>query len=354
MILKKSIIYKFIFSILNLTLLFSEGVWVKYGWELFHYVVDAQTASLGSAVTAYNTNSIHSSLVNPSFVSSNKNFSITHQSRFSGIVNNDLFGIQLKSSAAPINLNFLYQGVSNIPDTRDMLLDWGLDGQFGTNDIGEGNGVIDEGERLNEEKLKFFNQHQLGFHGAFKSNIFGLKLGLGLKLLGHFLDDHHAIGMGLDIGYNKKISKSTIGLVARNLPASGLIWDSGTVEGTKPSLSFGLHHPINYFDKIHLQINTMMNVDMSLSNTNLYSQIRYKNFSIDDSYGIELIYQKSTMIRFGRNTNNDSTGGIGLRWKNFGIDYAFLGSLNNSALGNHHLISLIISSNWIFSMLTAK
>jgi len=354
MILKKNIIYKFIFSILNLTLLFSEGVWVKYGWELYHYVVDAQTASLGNAVTAYNTNSIHSSLVNPSFVSSNKNFSITHQSRFSGMVNNDLFGIQLKSSLAPINLNLLYQGISNIPDTRDMLLDWGLDGQFGTNDIGEGNGVIDEGERLNEEKLKFFNQHQLGFHGAFKSNIFGLELGLGLKLLGHFLDGHHAIGMGLDIGYSKKISKSTIGLVARDLPASGLIWDSGTVEGTKPSLSFGLHHSIKYFEKIYLQINTMMNVDMSLSNTNLYSRIRYKNFSIDDAYGIELIYRKSTMIRIGRNTNNDTTGGIGFRWKNFGIDYAFLSSLNNSVLGNHHLISLIISSNWIFSMLNAK
>ena len=58
----------------------------------------------------------------------------------------------------------------------------------------------------------------------------------------------------------------------------------------------------------------MINVDMSLSNTNLYSQIRYKNFSIDDAFGIELIYQKSTMIRFGKNTN-DTTGGIGLRWK---------------------------------------
>ena len=98
----------------------------------------------------------------------------------------------------------------------------------------------------------------------------------------------------------------------------------------------------------------MMNLDMSLSNTNLYSQIRYKNFSIDDAYGFELIYQKSTMIRFGRNTNNDTTGGIGLRWQNFGIDYAFLSSLNNRALGNHHLISLIISSDWIFSMLIAK
>ena len=352
--LKKNTIYKFIILSLNLTFLFSEGVWVKYGWELYNYVVDAQTASLGNAVIAYNTNSIHSSLVNPSFVSLNKNYSITHQSRFSGMVNNDLFGIQLKSSSAPINLNFLYQGISNIPDTRDMLLDWGQDGQFGTNDIGEGNGLIDEGERLNEENLKFFNQHQLGFHGAFISNIFGVPLGIGLKLLCHFLNDHYAIGMGLDFGYNKKINNSTVGFVVRDLPASGLIWDSGTVEGTKPSISFGFHHPIKYFEKISTQINTMMNVDMSLSNTNIDSQIRYKNFSIEDAYGLECIYQKNTMIRFGRNTNNDTTGGIGLRWENFGIDYAFISALNNSALGNHHLISLIVSSVWISSKLFAK
>ena len=142
--------------------------------------------------------------------------------------------------------------------------------------------------------------------------------------------------------------------MVRDLPASGLIWDSGTVEGTKPSISFGFHHPIKYFEKISTQINTMMNVDMSLSNTNIDSQIRYKNFSIEDAYGLECIYQNNTMIRFGRNTNNDTTGGIGLRWENFGIDYAFISALNNSALGNHHLISLIVSSVWISSKLSAK
>ena len=352
--LKKNTIYKSIILSFNLTCLMSEGVWVKYGWELYNYVVDAQTASLGNAVIAYNTNSVHSSLINPSFVSSNKNISITHQSRFSGLVNNDLLGIQLKNSTSLINLNLLYQGISNIPDTRDMLLDWGQDGQFGTNDIGEGNGVIDEGERLNEENLKFFNQHQIGIHGAFITKVFGVSLGMGYKLLSYFLNDHYAIGMGLDIGYNKKIRKTSIGFVLRNLPASGLIWDSGTVEGTKPSLSFGFHHPIKYFEKKSLQINLMMNLDMSFSSPNLDNQIKFGNFSLDDAYGVECIYQSNTMVRFGKNTNNDKTGGIGLRWKNFGIDYAFLGALNSSVLGNHHLLSLIVSSDWISSKLFMK
>ena len=31
-------------------------------------------------------------------------------------------------------------------DTRSALFDWGLDGEYGTNDLGEGNGIIDEGD----------------------------------------------------------------------------------------------------------------------------------------------------------------------------------------------------------------
>ena len=71
-----------------------------------------------------------------------------------------------------------------------MLLDWGADGQFGTNDIGEGNGVLDEGERLDTEKLRYFDQHQFGFHGAFISKFMGIPIGIGYKLLSYSLDGH--------------------------------------------------------------------------------------------------------------------------------------------------------------------
>ena len=88
--LKKNTIYNSFFILI--LLLLSEGVWVKYGWELYHYVVDAQIASHGVTVTAYNTNSIHSSLsihllYHPIKISQSL---INH---FSGMVNNDLFGI---------------------------------------------------------------------------------------------------------------------------------------------------------------------------------------------------------------------------------------------------------------------
>ena len=352
--LKKNTISKLILLFFNLGCVSAEGLWVKYGWELFDYVVDAHSAALGNSGTAYNFGSIQSSMTNPAFIKhQNNNISITHQSRFSGMVNSDLIGIQSKKKSRIINLNIIYQGISKIPDTRSMLLDWGADGQFGTNDIGEGNGVLDEGERLDTEKLRYFDQHQFGFHGAFISKFMGIPIGLGYKLLSYALDGHYALGMGMDIGYSTTINKSSFGLVFRNVPASGLIWDSGTVEGTKPSASIGLHHPISYFEKSSILINTMLSLEASLSNANMNSNIQYKSLALDRSYGLEVIYRNNIMIRFGKNSVNDGTGGIGLRWENIGLDYAFINTSIDASLGNHHLISISLSTEWIISKINS-
>ena len=64
-----------------------------------------------------------------------------------------------------------------------MLLDWGLDGQFGTNDIGEGNGRLDEGERLDQNKLSFSNQSQIGIHNSFKKTMLNQEIGIAFKVL---------------------------------------------------------------------------------------------------------------------------------------------------------------------------
>ena len=58
-----------------------------------------------------------------------------------------------------VSVIMLYENVNGIPDTRGALLDWGLDGIFGTFDVGEGNGSLDEGERLDVDKIRFFNQN---------------------------------------------------------------------------------------------------------------------------------------------------------------------------------------------------
>jgi len=330
---------------------YSEGFWVNYGWELFEHVTDARTASLGQATSAYNFGSPVSSLINPIFsLAPIQNVNVTHQSRFAGILNNDLVGFQIQRKQNPIQINILYEGIGQIPDTRNMLLDWGNDGQFGTNDPGEGNGILDEGERLDADQLRFFSQHQVGIHAAFNHILRKMPIGIGVKILSYSLDSHFALGVGIDLGIMKKINETNIGIVARNLPASGLIWDNGTVEGTTPTVSVGIHQPLE-LTKIPVKLHSMFNLDISTSNRHLDSQLGLGPFSVDGSFGIEGIYKDKLFIRLGRNSVNNSTGGLGIQWDGFGIDYAFLSSSSSDGLGNHHLISLNFSMDWVKSKL---
>ena len=66
-------------------------------------------------------------------------------------------------------------------------------------------------------------------------------------------------------------------------------------------------------------------------------------FSIDASYGFEGVYNDKVMIRAGRNSVNNLTGGIGLAWDGLRVDYAFLSTHDNGGLDIHHLISLSVS-----------
>ena len=84
----------------------------------------------------------------------------------------------------------------------EMLLDWGLDGQFGTNDIGEGNGILDEGERLDKNKLSFLVKAKLESITHLK-NLFKQEIRLAFKILKK-LHKHSALGVGIDLGILKQ------------------------------------------------------------------------------------------------------------------------------------------------------
>ena len=159
MILKKNIIFS-----LNL-ILFSSSVnagfnVVSYGWELFERVSDAKTVSLSYSTIAYPFGSNGTSIINPAIIlKNNDKFGITHQSKIAGAVNSEFLSFKKKiRSDALIDISLLYEGISDIPDTRNVLLDWGEDGIFGTFDPGEGNGTLDNGERLDTDKIEYFSQ----------------------------------------------------------------------------------------------------------------------------------------------------------------------------------------------------
>ena len=343
-------IFRFLLYFVLVGNLFSNLNWVNYGWELFNYVSEARKASLGNATVAYDFDNPSSSLGNPCFpLSATRKISLTHQSRFAGIVNSELVSLQLKKEKRLININLIFEGISNIPDTRSALLDWGYDGQYDTGDLGESNGVVDEGERLDISKIKFFSQKRYGFHGTSNFMLNDIPIGIGLKIISTSLGNEDGIGIGLDFGFYKRIMKYNFGIVIKNIPASGMLWSNGEIEGTGPLVEFGIHRSFNIFDENAFNLNPMSSFIINTSDRNMNSFISNGHISLDILFGLELIYKNNIMLRLGQNPDTQIAGGIGINWDKFIIDYAFLPSSINGIFANHHLISLSVYLDWVLT-----
>lgn len=329
--------------------LFSQTYWVKYGWQVFENGGDARILSLGSAGVTDTGTSI-SPLFNPA---SSKKFTrqhlnYTHQSRLAGMINSDLIGFSLSNFNRPINIILLYEGIDQIPDTRNLLLDFGLDGIPGTGDIGENNGQLDEGERLDTKKVKYFSQKQFGMHVSTAWDYKKYHIGVGLKNLFHSLGDFSSMGIGMDLGFLATPWKNgKIGLHIRDVTTSWQVWSNGTVERFKPIITSGVAHN-HSFKGTKLSASGAVNL-ISNFNTN-------QSLSIDENdqkaiYGVNIKYDNILAVRFGRNKVKSKTFGVGLSWSNISLDYAFLNEPLNSGLGSSHLISVVIDPNLIFKFI---
>ena len=336
----------FIFFITSYPI-FGQTYWVKYGWQVFENAGDARTKSLGSAVVTSQGATI-ASLYNPASINLNAKHNIhyTHQNRLGGMINSDLIGIPLKNFKRPFNLILMYEGIDKIPDTRDMLLDFGLDGMPGTGDIGEGNGQVDEGERLDRDKLSYFSQKQTGIHLSTSWNRGTHSYGIAIKSLFHNIGEFSSTGIGIDLGLISSLwNNGTIGFLIKDISTSWQVWNNGTVERFKPILISGFSHQHD-FENQNLKV--IGSADFKWD-TNGSKNI-FKTFGSNNTYlmlGLNIKYKERIALRVGQNQINVTTLGLGLSWSNISLDYAFIGEPINSGLGSTHLISFSLDSNLI-------
>ncbi len=330
------------------TMGFSQSYWVKYGWQAFNNAGDARILSLGgAAVTDFGTSV--SPLFNPA--ASGKvgihNLNYTHQSRLAGMINSDLLGFPIQNFSRPLNLIIIHEGIDQIPDTRNILLDFGLDGVPGTGDIGEGNGTLDEGERLDEDKVKYFSQRQLGLHlsTSWKNN--NIEFGIAVKSLFHSIGEHTGSGIGLDFGVLAVPWKNgRLGLTIRDITTSWQVWENGTIERFKPTVIAGLSQKYR-FENMPLTVSGMVNIYLDGNGKSLDDDIHLGDNGANYLLGFNGVYDNKIALRLGRNAIGSTTGGIGLSWDNLSLDYAFLNEPSGSGLGASHMVSLAVNSNWI-------
>ncbi|MFQ6605873.1 MAG: hypothetical protein ACE5D8_10045 [Fidelibacterota bacterium] len=340
------IVFRIIFILLvSLVSVLEAGNWVKYGWQLYDNAGDARMVALGNAQGVNGEQSV-SLLVNPAMrnIRNLNHIVYAHQSRFAGMVQNDLLGFTLqKNFTYPLHVILLQQHIAGIPNTRDGLLDWGADGIPGTLDAGEGNGILDEGERLDPDRIKSFHQQQWGLYLATNTTSQGWQLGVGIKTIFHSLDNHYASGIGLNVGLTRSLGRIfSFGATLQDASTSWLIWENGTVERMLPTLILGLgmdHRlpmvawPVKGYVDILLDGN-----GEALANT--WSRVNTRA-------GLELQPKASLRVRVGFSELGQLTGGLGIQKVQWTFDYAYRPAPASTILGPTHMLTFGLNLEWI-------
>jgi len=245
----------------------------------------------------------------------------------------------------------LHESVSKIPNTENLLLDWGNDGVPNTGDFGENNGYLDEGESIDNEDISYFNQHQIGIQVSSQFTLNGFDLGVSIKSLLHTLGDHFGSGIGLDVGMQRPVWKnSNIGISIHNLIPAMIVWDSGNTELSKPILLIGISQ-LFILPRMPIELFVLSDVIFNLQYQSLDDDFNIGSTGGNFRIGTEISYNKKVNIRFGRSKYGYYATGLGLSWTNFELNYAY--QLNSKVvdLGTNHVISFTINPRWVIEKL---
>ena len=347
----KSFIYIFIVLIIS-NLLYAETNWRKYGWQIYQNTGDARSIAMGNAAIADDRGI--SVLWNPaiSTYENYRNFTYGHQSRFAGIIQSDLISFPFNTkNDRTFNILLLHESVAKIPNTQDILLDWGLDGVPNTGDLGENNGYLDEGERLNNENISYFNQHQVGFALSTQILLYGFDFGIAVKGLFHTLGNYFGSGISLDIGIMKSFwNNSNIGISIHNIIPGMIVWDSGFTELSKPSILAGISQTVS-LSNIPIELIMLSDVIINVFDQSLSDDIHLGSTGGNYRIGAEISYNKKVSIRLGRNQYGFYSTGLGISWVNFELNYAYQLNSKSIDLGTNHVISFTLNPKWFVKRL---
>jgi len=340
--MKKTIILVLLLYSQNIAQGISIG---KYAGEFLAGGVGARAIGMGSAFVAL-ANDGTAGYWNPAGLSeiNYPQVILMHANRFSGEVNYDYLSVSLPwNDKNAIGISVIRLGIDRIPDTRNALLDYGFDNLSGTNDEGEGNGILDPGshERLDISKIRYFSNTDYAFLFSFsKVKNKAISYGANIKLLRRSIGENSALGVGFDVGILYKADSGLrLGANLMDITTTLVAWDNGTKELISPTIKTGLAYmyTIPYFDII---VTPLVDWDIRFENRKYASYLNLGAISCDMHYGLELCIKRRMYIRGGINDIKKFSTGAGISLPKLFIDYSFVSFNGEDGLGNSHRVSL--------------
>jgi hypothetical protein len=226
---------------------------------------------------------------------------LMHAENFAGVVKNDFGAVVLPRGNMSLGFGVQYVHTSGIklttlPDT--------------TLDPGSGNVPIPYDTVGTADFLFYIN----GSKGNDRFSV-----GANIKVFYRDLNAITGYGGGLDLGIAYKLDYLRIGFAVRDFVLSPLIWSSGTKETILPKIALGVAPVLPL-----RAINSTLTLEADIVKT-----IDVVGFEVN--LGLEYGYRDLLFGRMGIHRGN-YTLGIGLQYKKFSLDYAFMAhpDLNNS------------------------
>jgi hypothetical protein len=297
-----------------------------------------------------------------------------HSEQFGSLANQDYLSAVFplggpKGKQAALGVSIVRVAVDDIPVTPRPgslrpgidFLDYGIDNDPTTPDYGQGDGIWEPGERLllTSDNLFMASSSQMaatisyakhhGPHWTFGGNLKLLRQSLPDTIPGQHVT---SFGAGLDAGLIYMPSDAvTIGAMMRDLTTTYLAWSNGTREIITPTLSTG--SSFNFYPSSRHALTLALDLAWGFDNRLVDSQLHLGSATIDVHAGAEYWYRNTLALRTGLR-GKDLTFGVGLRYRQVGIDYAaalnrFFASDDKTFPGDQnldatHLVSLAV--NW--------
>jgi hypothetical protein len=314
----------------------------KYAGEFLRLGAGARPLGMGGAFVAL-ADDASAVYWNPAGLAglSDREVLLMHSEQFGSLVNYDFgsFAMPLNGGSAHpsgIGLGLIRLGVDDIPITEDAYLDFGPDGQDGTGDPGEHNGLYDLGEPIEPANFRYDSDVEMAFLASY-GRALSEKLWLGgtLKLLRQELLTNSSFGIGADLAamYFARPDLS-FGLRLADITTTQISWDTGTRESVSPTALFGVQFT-RPFPALRGVVTAGVDVDLAFDGAESASQFSSGGVGGEVGAGIEYWFQRTVALRAGMDAEN-LTAGAGLRISRFGVDYAFVG---HDELDDSHRIS---------------
>lgn len=350
---KKVYIAWFFLVIFNIT--FSQIVSRKYSNEFLSIGVGARALSMSNSYVAISDDAT-SGYWNPAGllnVKSNLQISAMHAEYFAGIAKYDFGALATKlDSNSAIGASIIRFGVDNIPNTTELI-------------DAEGN--------LNYDRITSFSAADYAFLFSYARQIGGIKnlsLGANAKIIYRKVGDFaNAWGFGFDASANYKLKEWKFAILARDITSTFNAWSfnlsdnminvfkiteneipDNSIELTLPKLVFAASPNIAISKKI--SANPELDADFTFDGMRNVL-IKSNPVSIDPHLGLELNYNNIIFLRggFGNIQQEENVKGrrewtvqlnfgVGIKFKNLSIDYAFTDIGDNSIAIYSNIVSL--------------